>query len=133
MDSDIIDQLIRRAAADQKMRNDAIAGKAQWNASVDKENTEFLRKVIKAHGWPGISSVGHEVAHAAWTLAQHADHDPAFQTHCLELMKSLPEDEVSSANIAYLEDRVRVNHGLPQLYGTQFYKEGELFGPRPIE
>lgn len=48
-------------------------------------------------------------------------------------MKSLPEDEVSSANIAYLEDRVRVNHGLPQLYGTQFYKEGELFGPRPIE
>jgi hypothetical protein len=42
--------------------------------------------------------------------------------------------EVSPANIAYLEDRVRVGEGRPQFYGTQFYAdEAGNIGPRPIE
>ncbi len=64
---------------------------------------------------------------------QHADHDPEFQAECLELMKALPTGEVRLSNLAYLEDRMRVNHHRPQLYGTQFYQEGEHFGPQPIE
>ena len=41
--------------------------------------------------------------------------------------------EASRADLAYLEDRVRVNAGRPQLYGTQFAGTGEEFGPAPIE
>ena len=49
-------------------------------------------------------------------------------------MKVQSADKVSPANIAYLEDRVRVGEGLPQFYGTQFYAdEAGNFGPRPIE
>jgi hypothetical protein len=64
---------------------------------------------------------------------QHADHDPLFQAHCLELMKNMPSGEVKLSHIAFLEDRVRANGKQPQLYGTQFYKDGDYFGPRPIE
>jgi len=48
-------------------------------------------------------------------------------------MKQLPSNEINPINLAYLEDRVRVNTGQPQLYETQFYREGDHFGPRPIE
>lgn len=131
--SEFVNELLIRVQADQKMRKDALAGQNQWDETVDKDNTEYLRKLVKAHGWPATSAVGPEASQAAWLLAQHADHDPEFQAYCLDLMKSLPEDEVSLANIAYLEDRVRVNKGQPQLYGTQFYGQGESFGPRPID
>ena len=41
--------------------------------------------------------------------------------------------EASRAHLAYLEDRVRVNAGQPQLYGTQVtVTDGEL-GPSPID
>jgi Family of unknown function (DUF6624) len=49
-------------------------------------------------------------------------------------MQAQAEGEVKPANIAYLEDRVRVGEGRPQLYGTQFYiDEAGIFGPQPIE
>jgi hypothetical protein len=41
--------------------------------------------------------------------------------------------EASPAHLAYLEDRVRVHAGQPQLYGTQFTVTGAEFGPCPIE
>ena len=70
----------------------------------------------------------------AWLLVQHADHDRAFQKKCLDLLKSQPPGEVHLANIAYLEDRVRVGEERPQLYGTQFHVDEQgNFGPFPIE
>ena len=64
-------------------------------------------------------------------FVQHADHDPAFQKACLELMKQAGAGEVLPENIAYLEDRVAVNHGQPQVYGTQLEQKDGKFVPRP--
>lgn len=105
-----------------------------WDDTVDIENTTFLEDQVTTSGWPLISDVGEEASQAAWLLVQHADHDPEFQAYCLGLMRVLPTTEVKPANIAYLEDRIRVAQGRPQLYGTQFYKEGDaMITPRPIE
>jgi hypothetical protein len=133
MNKSIADELVQRSKLDQKMRNDAMNGKTEWDSAVDIENTNYLKKVIKKVGWPTTSVVGQEASQAAWLLVQHADHDPTFQADCLKLMNKLPKGEVSLINIAYLEDRVRVANNKPQLYGTQFYQEGDTFGPRPIE
>jgi hypothetical protein len=67
-------------------------------------------------------------------LAQHADHDPVQQRAFLHALRSAAaQGQASRANLAYLEDRVRVNADQPQLYGTQFtVADGEL-GPCPIE
>jgi hypothetical protein len=43
--------------------------------------------------------------------------------------------EASPRFFGYLEDRIRVNSGQPQLYGTQFidHNDGNGLQPRPIE
>ena len=40
-------------------------------------------------------------------------------------MKALLPDDVSATDVAYLEDRVRVREGRPQLYGTQFSRQAD--------
>ena len=100
--------------------------------SVDKENTLKLNEIIEKIGWPGISKVGKLGASSAWLLAQHADLDVEFQEKCLKLMEENKND-VDNRNIAYLTDRVRVNKGMNQLYGTQFRGSGSDHEPCEIE
>ncbi|MBD2023826.1 DUF6624 domain-containing protein [Leptolyngbya sp. FACHB-711] len=124
----IADELVQMGERDQEMRNSQ-----EWDAEVDIRNTQRLKQIIGEIGWPSISKVGREAANYAWLLAQHADHDVAFQRDCLHLMQHLMSD-VDATTVAYLEDRVRVNEGRPQLYGTQYYEDEQgVFGPRPIE
>jgi hypothetical protein len=125
-------ELLAMSEADQAMR-DTYQTTNEWNASVDEVNTARLKEIIEEQGWPSITLVGKKAASAAWLLAQHADKDPDFQKKCLELMKQLPEHEVVLWNIALFEDRVRMNTGKPQLYGTQFRMSEGNFGPGPIE
>ena len=98
---------------------------------LDLANTRRLKKLVARHGWPGQCLVGPIGGQAAWLLAQHADHDLVFQQHCLALLERAVQDqEAPAANWAYLVDRVRVEEGRPQIYGTQFH--GQL-QPLPIE
>jgi len=125
----IADEIMKMSEVDQKMRKSG-----QWNSSIDVENTQRMKEMVEQMGWPTRSKVGSHASEMAWLLVQHADHDRAFQQTCLALMKMQAAGEVSPANIAYLEDRVRVGEGRPQVYGTQFYAdEAGNFGPRPIE
>ena len=113
---------------DQSMRNRGIDNPDEWDETVDHRNTERLKAIIDEMGWPSISKVGYDGSSNAWLLVQHADHDPEFQKRCLELMKSEPEDEISKRDLAYLEDRITVGDGKPQIYGTQFHtnSDGQL-------
>lgn len=125
-------ELIELKEADQAMRQKMREG-SEWDKEVDIKNTERLKEIIAEIGWPTISKVGAEAAMSAWLLVQHADYEPVFQSECLELMKTT-SDDVNPSWVALLEDRMRVNTGRPQLYGTQFYTdESGVFGPRPIE
>ncbi len=100
---------------------------------IDVRHTERMKEIVSEIGWPTISKVGVEGASNAWLLVQHADHDVAFQEQCLNLMKEAPVGELDKTDTAYLEDRVRVNQGRGQLYGTQFTQENSQHIPRPIE
>ena len=59
----------------------------EWQR-VDRENQAWLKENVERHGWPGRSLVGVDGAHAAWLLAQHAEHE--FQRDCLRRMKECP-------------------------------------------
>jgi hypothetical protein len=146
-DKALRERLVRRAARDQKVRDPArFKGPTPSGAGiisllrglhflwVDRRNTAWLDRVVRARGWPAITAVGREAAHAAWLLAQHADRRPHTQRRFLLVMREAAErGEAERKYLAYLEDRVRVNAGRPQLYGTQYTMTGEGFGPRPIE
>ncbi|MBI5405741.1 hypothetical protein HY972_01775 [Candidatus Kaiserbacteria bacterium] len=94
------------------------------NVRILKLNTKRLKEIVASYGWPSVSLVGKEGSKNAWLLVQHAYHDLRFQKKCLALMsraaKKNPED-IIPMHIAFLTDRIRVNEGKPQKFGTQFY------------
>ncbi|MBS0209965.1 MAG: hypothetical protein JSS27_13535 [Planctomycetes bacterium] len=100
---------------------------------VDRENSRRLVEIVDQQGWPTITQVGKDGAHAAWLLVQHADAEPKFQRRCLDLMTRLPKDQVVPENLAYLTDRVFLAEGRKQVYGTQFEVVAGKWQPRPLE
>lgn len=129
MNHDLARELNRRANADQDIRINHRppatnkAAYAAWQGelqAIDSANTLWLKKTVERYGWPTRSQVGTEASHAAWLLVQHADHDPEFQRRCLDLMLAAADNEVSKQEIAYLTDRIRMNAGQPQVYGSQY-------------
>jgi hypothetical protein len=145
VDEELRRQLLARREEDQRIRHLASAradpdtGRLpddlgeQWQ-SVDDGNTRWLADLLARRGWPGRTLVGGEAAQAAWLLAQHADRDPVQQRAFLDALRAaVSRGEAPAAHLAYLEDRVRVNAGQSQLYGTQFTVTGGTLRPHPIE
>ena len=130
----IAGELRLMAEEEQRMRDAGGKDPNEWDTTVDGRNTERMKEIIKEVGWPTISKVGVEVSHLAWLLVQHADHDIEFQKHCLEMMRGMPPGEIQPKDLGYLEDRICVHEGKPQVYGTQFFTDDKTgkFGPRPI-
>lgn len=117
-----LDQIARKAT----LRDDSAWKKVRV---IDKENLIKIKKIVKKHGWPIIELVGKKASNNAWLIVQHADADVDFQEYCLQLIKkAIKVNEIAKSNIAYLTDRILVNKGKPQIYGTQFRKNpsGEL-------
>lgn len=102
--------------------------------AIARENAEWLKGVLRAGTWPGRSLVGQDGSGAAWLIAQHADHDPAFQRECLELLEeAVARGEASHGNLAYLTDRVLLKERGRQRYGTQFTHGAGGPEPLPLE
>ena len=103
--------------------------------AVHISNAARLGAIIEQYGWPGNSLVGEEGTWAAWLIAQHAIGNPPFMRHCLCLLKQAAANhDVMPWQAAFLEDRIRMYEGKPQIYGTQFQPNmhGQL-EPYPIE
>jgi hypothetical protein len=138
---DLRRELLARVEPDQQVRRQMLSAEGDERdaavargAQVDRENAVWLKSIVEEHGWPTRSMVGDDGAQAAWLLVQHADLVPAFQKRALDLMTAaLKEDEVFGPNVAYLTDRVLVNAGKPQRYGTQFHTVDGKLRPRPVE
>ncbi|MFA7252695.1 MAG: DUF6624 domain-containing protein [Candidatus Paceibacterota bacterium] len=131
--SELASELQAMVDVDQEMRERSEKEDNFWDHNIDRKNTERMKEIITRYGFPTISMVGAEGMENAWLLIQHADHDVDFQENCLELMKKVAPDEIDRTRIAYLEDRVRVNRKMGQLYGTQFYQKDGKHIPQTIE
>jgi hypothetical protein len=121
-------ELLAMQDADQAERTGEV------NANNDAERTDRLKEIIEEYGWPTRGMVGEDGASAAWLIAQHADQDPEFQRAALALMCTAAlAGEADVTELGYLVDRVAVNAGEPQVYGTQIGDcEGGRAVPQPI-
>jgi hypothetical protein len=131
VDEELSAELLERAGRDQAARTSLRPGHgmAEWEAAVapvDRDNTARLREIVAQHGWPGHGLVGPAGAHAAWLLAQHAP--PDLQEEFLPLLQAaVARGDARPVDLAYLEDRVLMHRGEPQIYGTQYReKDGVL-------
>ena len=103
--------------------------------AVDAANTARVVEIFDAHGWPGWDLVGEDGSTAAWAIVQHADLRPDVQRRGLELLRTaVAAGDASPGDLAYLEDRVLVAAGEPQVYGTQWQTDatGSLVPRTPI-
>ncbi len=102
--------------------------------AIDRVHLKRLKLIIKQHGWPTIRLVGQEGEMAAFLIVQHADQEPEFQKRCLGIMGGhLESGEVNRQNYAYLWDRVAVNSGQKQRYGTQLEPGMGVLALKPVE
>lgn len=86
----------------------------------DGARARRLAQIIAGKGWPTHTMVGAQAARGAWLVAQHA---PAQDLkRWLVLMQAAADrHEMNLPNLATSIDRVLVNDGQEQLYGTQFH------------
>jgi tetratricopeptide (TPR) repeat protein len=105
-----------------------------WH-KVDSTNAKKLSDIINKYGYPNRDIVGFDGENDAWLIAQHADHDTAFQVKALRLIyENSKLGKVNPHHYPYLLDRILVNKGLKQIFGTQMDNDKDnILVPRPIE
>ncbi|MBT0811708.1 hypothetical protein KIH41_10510 [Litoribacter ruber] len=126
---DLADDLARMAEIDQiaagPVPNDRYQHLTQeeWKVfedSVFATHAKALEKIFKQHGFPGYDLVGKKGSMNFWLMAQHADHNPKFQNRVLRKMKvEVDRGNADPSYYAMLVDRVNLNTGKQQIYGTQ--------------
>jgi hypothetical protein len=123
--------------SDQSIRMRALSGHlssadAARQESIDRENMVRLAEIIKRYGWPGVRFAGASGSQNAFLVLQHADSES--QHKYLPLLRdAVDKNDALGDELALLEDRVRVNDGLPQLYGSQAKPNGSSMELYPIE
>lgn len=104
-------------------------------AKVDSLNTIQIRDIVKKYGFPNIDIAGENGSNNFWLIVQHQDKYPLLQDSILTLMKiEVDKGKASSTNYAYLIDRVKVNTGQLQIYGTQMTlnQDSNSYEPKPV-
>jgi len=135
------DELLAMRAEDERVRDELANEGSLYEgyhprmAEVHRRHGARLAEIIDEHGWPVKSLVGSDGAEAAWLIAQHDIGNPSLQRRCLKLIEAAVErNEVPARQMALMTDRIRVQEGRPQVYGTSFDwdKQGEM-SPCEIE
>lgn len=76
--------------------------------------------IIDSAGWLGPDDVGAKASQALFLVLQHADAKPLVQeTYLPEMRLAVKEGKARPDELAMFEDRVAVNTGKPQIYGSQ--------------
>lgn len=137
-------ELLAMMARDQKARANASAS-AKANGGrpdqplileifqADQDNVMRMRELVDAGQFPDAAQVGRDGLRAAWLVAAHADRDPDLQAKLLALLEpQAAKGDIVPQDFALLSDRVRIAHGEPQLYGSQFRAVNGVSHPQPI-
>jgi hypothetical protein len=84
---------------------------------IDKKNRRKLDRIVGRYGWPTRSMVGAEASEAAFLVVQHSD--LAYMKKYFPLLKAAAaKGEAKPGQAAMMEDRMLINEGRKQIYGT---------------
>ncbi|MEL6866906.1 MAG: DUF6624 domain-containing protein, partial [Bacteroidota bacterium] len=144
--SELARDLVRRYRQDQYQRYrivEILGPKHGWRSQevmqayrqqsqVDQQNQAVLDSLVATNGFPKQSEVGWLAAEGAFHIVQHAS--LTYQQRYLPLLRTQVETkELAADHLAFLEDRILVNEGKAQRYGTQMQCKGDTCWVRPIE
>jgi hypothetical protein len=127
LNADLRAELLAMRAEDLRVRQELVDSGELGGPYVPRmeavhvRNANRLREVIAEHGWPDEKTTGKDGAEAAWFIVQHAVGDPELQRDCLVLLQAAGDaGRVPRWHGAYLQDRIAMQEGRPQRYGTQW-------------
>ena len=88
---------------------------------VDEKNRNRLKEIFKEFSFPNKELVGKDAMLGIFLIIQHADGDPEWQKSQLKNIENAVNiGDIDGQSYAYLYDRIKINNGEKQLYGTQF-------------
>ncbi len=90
---------------------------------VDERNRSRLKELFEEHGFPTRKLVGRDAMYGIFLMIQHGDGDKEWQKSQLaNVERAVKSGDMDGESYAYLYDRIKLNSGDKQLYGTQFAK-----------
>lgn len=111
--------------------------KEEWKSfkdSVFTTHEKRLKEIFDKYGFVGFDRAGEDGSKNFWLMVQHADHNPEFQEEVLKKMEIEVEKNNANPSIyGLLVDRVRLNTGRKQIYGTQVSYDMETGQAYPDE
>lgn len=91
--------------------------------TVDVQNRDRLIEIFEEFGFPTKRMVGKDAMQGIFLMIQHSDGDKSWQKSQLpNIENAVKNGDMDGQSYAYLFDRIQVNSGEKQLYGTQFSK-----------
>lgn len=114
---------------DQRYRGSGSLDNWSEQLAIDSTNAEYIRRIIKEHGYPGKSVVGEPTNSAAWYVIQHSN---MIEEYLPIIKEAAAEGEIEKRLAAMMEDRYLMYLGKKQLYGTQGSSYG-LNTPNPVD
>lgn len=100
---------------------------------IDSKNALRVQQIIDLYGWLGSDELGEDANETLFLCIQHAD-DLIIQTKYLPILKkAMEEGNADGWQYAFLTDRIKMNRGEKQVYGTQTLRMNGKQFPVPIE
>jgi VWFA-related protein len=119
------DDLIKLSAKQQQRLQDNVTDNKSGNTLIDtirksrEKNTNDLCAIVKQYGWPTRDLVGDEGARAAFFLLRNSSTSELQRDLLPVIIAAVKKGEITKAAFATYIDRLRLNAGLKQIFGTQ--------------
>lgn len=115
------DQGIRILLLDANKKGDSqtISKIRKIMKQIDMQNAACVQNIIDQHGWLGKDDIGDVANETLFLCIQHVD-DRLVQEKYLPIIKNaVKEGNAEGWHFAFLTDRIRMNKGEKQIFGTQ--------------
>lgn len=120
IDCDKIPKLLDEIySLDQNMRKNG----GTIDPNIDRENLIKVISLIENCGMPTLNEVSRKQMSAIWLVFQHGDNQNR-RKYLPILEKSAKNGDLRKSSIAMMKDRILMNDGEPQIYGTQVVDNG---------
>lgn len=134
-DNKLRDELLAMRKRDQKAREDCSKLDADGqmkcyvaiSESIDKPNTERLEEIVRNAGVPDAKMVGPDGVEAFYLVLQHSQSVELKKKSLKGMKRAFKAKVLPAMDYANFTDRLLVNLGKPQVYGSNFeFKDGKL-------
>lgn len=110
---------------DQGIRENLIASEGEefgkimlQMMAIDSSNQAMVKSILKKYGWLPKSKIGEKASEAIFFVIQHSEAE-LIRQYFPSLKDLASRQEASPVHAAMMEDRLLVNDGKKQKYGTQ--------------